>query len=181
MRKRPIVGVMGSGSLSHDAAASELGSFLATRAVHLLTGGGGGVMTSVSKAFSLCKPRLGCVIGVLPCASQEQPTMPKPGYPNDWIEIPIHTHLPLSGLQGRDLASRNHINVLSSDVVISLPGSEGTRSEIDLALDYGRPVIAYLPHDLEFPKLPSKVSVATDLPSLERFLDEHLPQPQDGQ
>ena len=39
---------------------------------------------------------------------------------NRFVELPIRTHLHLSGAQGTELASRNHINVLSSDVVIAL-------------------------------------------------------------
>jgi predicted Rossmann-fold nucleotide-binding protein len=37
----PVVGVMGSGSLSHSERASRLGRWLAGRGVHLLTGGAG--------------------------------------------------------------------------------------------------------------------------------------------
>jgi len=33
-----------------------------------------------------------------------------------------------------DMNSRNHINILSSDVVIALPGSKGTYSEVMLAI-----------------------------------------------
>ncbi len=64
--------------------------------------------------------------------------------PNPWVEIPIRTHLPLSGLQGRDPASRNHLNVLSSDVLLVLPGEAGTLSEVTLRLDYGLPLILFL-------------------------------------
>ncbi len=40
--------------------------------------------------------------------------------------------------QGTELSSRNHINILSSDVVVALPGSSGTWSEIQLAIRYVR-------------------------------------------
>jgi predicted Rossmann-fold nucleotide-binding protein len=49
----------------------------------------------------------------------------------------------LSGIAGTDPRSRNHINVLSSDVVIVLPGNGGTESEMTLAVRYGKPVIAF--------------------------------------
>lgn len=47
----PVVGVMGSGTSPHEDRASRLGCWLAKQGVHLLTGGGEGVMASVSKAF----------------------------------------------------------------------------------------------------------------------------------
>jgi predicted Rossmann-fold nucleotide-binding protein len=45
------VGVMGSGTHEHDALGREIGQLLARLGVNLLTGGGPGVMTSVSRAF----------------------------------------------------------------------------------------------------------------------------------
>ena len=127
MARLPIVGVMGSGSEAHQERAREVGCWLATEGVHLLTGGGAGVMASVSKAFHEMPGRRGLVIGVLPSSASR--SQPKPGYPNSWVEIPIVTHLPLSGERGTDPMSRNHINLLSSDVLIFLPGSAGTASE----------------------------------------------------
>ena len=38
--------------------------------------------------------------------------------------------------------SRNHINILTSDLVILLPGGEGTASEAELAVRYNKSVIA---------------------------------------
>src|SRR5262249_61196178 len=64
--------------------------------------------------------------------------------PNPWGEAPIRPHLPLSGPQGTDARSRNHINVLTADLVVALPGDDGTRSEVVLAVRYARPVIAFL-------------------------------------
>ena len=49
--RRAIVGVMGSGMDDASARAVELGTWLATQRVHLLTGAGGGVMKAVSQAF----------------------------------------------------------------------------------------------------------------------------------
>ncbi len=66
-----------------------------------------------------------------------------PGYPNPWVELAVRTHLPFSGASGTGPDSRNHINVLSTDAVVALPGSAGTRSEIELALGYGRPLVLF--------------------------------------
>ena len=61
----PIVGVMGSGTRPSSERASALGRWLAECGVHLLTGGGGGVMAAVSKSFYETPNRQGLVIGVL--------------------------------------------------------------------------------------------------------------------
>src|SRR4029450_9485672 len=63
--RRPIVGVMGSGAERHDALAAPVGRWLAQQGVHLLTGGGGGVMEAVSEAFAQVPERQGLVLGIL--------------------------------------------------------------------------------------------------------------------
>ena len=68
----------------------------------------------------------------------EDNIVPPTGYPNPYTEIVIRTQCPLSmhPMTGTELSSRNHINILSSDIVIALPGSSGTWSEIQLAIRY---------------------------------------------
>jgi uncharacterized protein (TIGR00725 family) len=153
----PIVGVMGSGVDEYPEKTRPLGQWLAESGFHLLTGGGGGVMSAVSKAFCDVKVRKGLSIGVIPTEDGR----PKPGYPNPWIEIPIVTHLPLSGRDGMEKGSRNHINVLSADVLVALPGGYGTSSEVELALKYQKPVIAFIDHSEDIPKLPIEI-IKTD-------------------
>lgn len=141
---QPIVGVMGSGRREYRELAGPLGEWVASSGSHLLTGGGSGVMAAVSRAFHSVEGRKGRVIGVLPGdVGTGEPVAPS-GYPNQWVEIPIRTHLPLSGEQGRDPMSRNHLNVLSADVIVALPGGAGTRSEVELALEYRRPLMCWL-------------------------------------
>ena len=168
--RRPVIGVMGSGQEAHAARAEPLGRWLAGRGCHLLTGGGGGVMASVARAFAATPGRLGQVIGVLP-ASDEGASVPPAGYPNPWIDIAIRTHLPLRGGGGDDSRSRNHINVLSADVVIALPGGAGTLSEVRLALAYARPLIAHIGGAEELPGLPAEVTVAPDLATVRAFVE----------
>lgn len=168
----PIVGVMGSGTLSYEERASRLGRWLAERGVHLLTGGGGGVMASVCMGFNEIPDRQGLVIGIIPC--QEDSMLPKPGYPNKWVEIPIFTHLPLSGARGAEMLSRNHINILSSDVIVALPGGSGTASELALALKYQRPVVAYLTSADEIPDLSRQVPVRDNFNDVCRFVESCL-------
>jgi hypothetical protein len=97
-------------------------------------------MNAVSRAFSEVPARRGLVIGIVPSAAEGTAAEPRQGYPNPWVEITVFTHLPMSGRSGTDPMSRNHINVLSSNVLVALPGGSGTASEVSLAIRYGRPV-----------------------------------------
>jgi uncharacterized protein (TIGR00725 family) len=141
--KIPIIGVMGSGSQAHQEKSDALGKWIAQSGYHLLTGGGNGVMAAVSKSFCQTTERKGYSIGIIPGNTEDDLYKPAEGYPNPWIEIPIRTHLPLSGIKGTSVLSRNHINILSSHVIIALPGSDGTKSEIILALKYKRPILGF--------------------------------------
>lgn len=160
---------MGSGASADAPRCTELGRWLGGEGVHLLTGGGRGVMAAVSRGFIEAPSRIGLVLAVLP-ASAEGSAEPPEGYPNPWVEVVIRTHLHKSGAEGTDTASRNHINVLSSDVVIALGGSRGTRSEVDLALRYGRPLVAYVQDRSEIPELPEIVPSVRDLRDLQGFV-----------
>jgi len=174
MTKRPpVVGVLGSGDAEHRDKAASLGRWLATQSVHLLTGGGRGVMTSVAEAFAAVPGRAGLVVGIIPCSSGD-PAVPKRGYPNAFVELAIRTHLPLSGSDGTDVRSRNHINVLSSDVLVALPGGAGTASEVALAVRYGRPIAAYVDERADIPDLPAAVPVLTNLAQVQEFVLAHL-------
>jgi uncharacterized protein (TIGR00725 family) len=157
---RPLVAVMGSGSVEYPALSAPLGRWLAESGYDLLTGGGAGVMAAVSRAFTSVPGRRGLCVGVLPAG-------PPSGYPNPWVEIVIQTHLPKRGEEGADILSRNHINVLSAGVVVVLPGREGTRTELALALHYRKPVIAYLGPDGEIDN-----AQRTALPAVANTLDE---------
>jgi len=149
----PIVGVMGASDnhlrrikQSHPtiaeaalARARLLGAALARERLHLLTGGGGGIMRSVSEGFASVTDRTGKIVGVIPGPDA------RPGYPNEHVEIAIRTHLP--GQDPLAETSRNHINILSSDIVIALSGGPGTFAEITLAKRYGRPLALFLQLD----------------------------------
>jgi uncharacterized protein (TIGR00725 family) len=141
---RTTVGVMGSGTSAHDEVARPVGEVLADMGVNLLTGGGGGV-TAVSRAFTGRPSRRGISIGIIPCASETDRATAKSGYPNEFVELAIYTHLPYSGSQGTHDLSRNHINVLSCVAIVALPGEDGTAAEVSLAIRYGKPVVVYSP------------------------------------
>ena len=143
MESLKIVAVLGSGREEHEEVAWPLGVLLAELGVHLLTGGGGGVMRSVSAGFASLDPplRRGLVFGILPSRAAGGPPEPPPGYPNGFVEVAIRTHLPGRGEEGGTWYSRNSINIATADVVIVLPGGAGTASEAELAREFLKPVI----------------------------------------
>jgi uncharacterized protein (TIGR00725 family) len=123
-QRKPIVGVMGSGQPGpNDALAYKVGRLLALEGYVVLNGGGGGIMEAVSQGAAEAG---GLVVGVLPTST------PTAGYPNPYVHIPMYTGMSLA---------RNVINILSSDVVVALPGGDGTLSEVALALNHGRHVV----------------------------------------
>ena len=172
MPRLPVVGVMGSGREPHGERARRLGEWIARAGFHLLTGGGQGVMAAVTEAFVGVPDRRGVAIGILPAAPGDAVAAAPPGYPNPWVEIVVRTHLDQVGPRGAGAASRNHLNVLSSDVVIVLPGSEGTASEARLAVHYRRPCIAWLARRADVPGLPGAVPVESRFPAVEAFVRE---------
>jgi uncharacterized protein (TIGR00725 family) len=147
VRRRRVVAVFGSRDKADAGLCREVGRLVAELGCDLLTGAGTGVMEEASKAFCLARDELGAAglaVGIVPGkAAADGSYETKAGYPNPWIELAIYTHLPVSGIDGKDLRSRNHINVLSADAIVALPGGSGTQSEVELALRYGVPAIAY--------------------------------------
>lgn len=140
IHRRPIVAILGSGRADHGnaALAFALGALVARRGFHLLTGGGAGVMEDASKGFTSVESRPGLCIGILPREAGSD--RPKQGYPNDWVELPIYTHLDgKAGPAAPD--SRNPINVRSAWKIVALAGGEGTLAELALAAEAGKPVL----------------------------------------
>jgi predicted Rossmann-fold nucleotide-binding protein len=177
--RRPVVAVVGSGTRA-DRAADEIDSLIARLGCHLLTGAGGGNIEAISRAFYETPHRPGLVIGVVPGAIEPsrapaelhsgRPTQysPKSGYPNKWVEIPLFTHPPDTGHNGRLPTSRNHIIVLSASAIVALPGGAGTQSEMWLATRYGVPIIAYGERE----ELPAGGRHARTIDEVRHFLSE---------
>ncbi len=172
--RRPVIGVMGSGVDPHPDLARPLGIWIAEAGYHLLTGGGAGVMAAVSEAFSSVEGREGLVLGVLPSVEGAPGRESPAGYPNRWVELPIRTHLWSRGSQGDDPTSRNHINVLTADVVVALPGGAGTASEVRLAHRYGRPCVAFVFEPDHALGLPPSVPVVTSVDAVADYVRAHL-------
>jgi hypothetical protein len=122
-------------------------------------------MLVVGRAFLDTKGRRGRLIGVIRAQGTEHLSgnwdktgacravwKSSPTASRQWIanadnglsELKICTHLPFSAKLGKHDLSRNHINVLTSEKIVVLPGGEGTFTELQLAREYGRPICLYL-------------------------------------
>jgi len=117
---------MGGGELVNPKDyefARKLGNLIAKEGWVLLNGGrASGIMEASARG---AKESGGLTIGILPGTD--------PDWASEYIDIPILTGVGLA---------RNYINVLTSEVVIALPGRTGTISEIALALNVGKKVIS---------------------------------------
>jgi uncharacterized protein (TIGR00725 family) len=176
LRRLSIIGVMAPHQLAdrpQEELALRLGELIARLGCDLLTGGGGGAMEVVCKGFTDLAERPGRCIGIIPAEVSlvNRRYARKQNYPNQYVEIPIYTHLDRSGREGLLLRSRNHINVLTSDAIVVLEGSDGTLSEAHLAVRYQKPVIALLSQIGRMPALdPLPVRKTDRLEDVEAFI-----------
>ncbi|MDU9375634.1 hypothetical protein McpSp1_02110 [Methanocorpusculaceae archaeon Sp1] len=141
MNRKPIIAVIGDGSLQKNSEkeifAEQLGTALVTAGYRIICGGLGGVMEAAGRgAHASPVYSDGDVIGVLPGCT--------PDVANPYIDIPIAT--------GLDHA-RNFI-VANSDAVIAVGGGSGTLSELSYAWIMRRLILAYrVPHPAGSPEI----------------------------
>ena len=130
--RRPVLSVVGSGSpLSPELEATcrELGRLAVEAGFRLATGGRGGVMAAVSAgAHEADTYREGDVVGVLPSYDREDA--------NPHVDVVVPTGIGIA---------RNVVLVAMADAVVAVSGGSGTLSEIALAWQLGKPVIALVP------------------------------------
>jgi uncharacterized protein (TIGR00725 family) len=144
LRKLPIVGVFGAGTpipAERVQLARTVGAMVAGLGAHLLTGSGYGVMEAAAEGFVAVAERLGFSIGIVPRAPDGRFDQPSHGldgrsYPNPYVEIAIFTPLPPRVRDWHNEPARNHVNVLTADAIIALPGGAGTHNELDMAAEY---------------------------------------------
>jgi len=119
-----IVSVIGGHSCTPEVEqiALNLGKKLAKVVDILACGGLSGVMKAVCQSF---KAGGGLTIGIIPTYDKRDA--------NEFIDIVIPTGLGLA---------RNVLVVKSADVVVALPGTAGTLSEIAYCLQFAIPVIS---------------------------------------
>ena len=178
--RKPMVAVIGSGTQPHSQLSAPLGKWIAASGCHLINGGGQGVMSATAMAFARVKNKSGVAIGILPsthdCGAEENRAnfSAPPGYPNSHIELPIYSHLHLSGTGGKSLASRNHIIVLSASIVVALPGGAGTRTEMELALEYKKPLLIVSPDNDWDEFVNSGAAIAGTIVEAIEWLDQNI-------
>lgn len=134
-QRRPILAVIGSGASALEPAiealAFELGRLAVTAGWRIVTGGLGGVMSAVSRGGrSAATWQDGDILGILPGYDRSAA--------NQWVDVVLPT-----GLQ----IGRNILVVAAADVVVALAGGAGTLSEIAIAWQLGKPIIALRPGD----------------------------------
>lgn len=170
-----IVGVMGSGKDEWAEFTTPLGVWIAENGHDLLTGGGNGVMLATARAFHATPGRRGRSIGVLP--SEPDPVrgfVPLPGYPNPFIDLAILTPFQRKGPGAPPTElSRNHVNILTSQVIVVLPGRHGTLDEVTLSLLFGKPAIGFGP-ELEFRGMPAELRTTSDFGAVAAFITDTL-------
>jgi predicted Rossmann-fold nucleotide-binding protein len=144
LQRLPIVAVLGDGSTVPPARAVlavQIGAMVAGLGAHLLTGAGFGVMAAAAEGFVGKSGRRGLSIGIVPrdpAGAMDAPNRSDTGalYPNPYIEIAIFTPLPPRVEDWTRTPSRNHINILTANAIVALPGRNGTRNELEMALTY---------------------------------------------
>jgi uncharacterized protein (TIGR00725 family) len=127
---------MGSADNGWDELSEPLGRGIARAGWHLLTGGRTGVMESVARGFVSIADRAGFSLGIMPDGFR----------PNPYVEIPVYTQLNAAKDMDSEAFqwSRNHVNVRTADALVVLPGGAGTQSELTLAANWRKPVVALL-------------------------------------
>src|SRR4051812_16990383 len=103
--RRKVITVVGDGANRHRDKSIVVAEWIAQSGYHLLTGGGGGVMASVTETFVECINREGVAIGIIPGTSSargERLDYRTKGsaYPNYSVELAVYTHLPGENPEG---------------------------------------------------------------------------------
>ena len=122
-RKTNQISVVGGSNPDPDtvALAVEVGKIVAESGAVLICGGLGGVMEAAARG---AKEKGGLTVGIVPDYNRNSA--------NPFIDVEVRTGL------GH---GRNILVAASGDLLIALPGSHGTRSEVSVALLLGTHVI----------------------------------------
>jgi uncharacterized protein (TIGR00725 family) len=130
--RRKCIGVIGSSSVSEEVAAEarKVGALICSLGANLVCGGLGGVMEEacrgfVEERFNLKGEGCGVTVGILPGGD--------PRDANPFVDIVVPTSLGIA---------RNFLVVQASDILVSVAGGSGTLSELSMAWQTGKTVIA---------------------------------------
>jgi uncharacterized protein (TIGR00725 family) len=117
-----VIGTDGILSPEVESIAYDIGKSIAEHDCILVCGGRAGVMEAACRG---AKDAGGLTVGILPSIDGSDA--------NEFVDVVVPTGMGYA---------RNSIVVSSGDAVISVAGSTGTLSELGMALNYGKPVIA---------------------------------------
>ena len=122
-QQKITISVIGARKAPHrvEQIAHDVGEIVANSGAVLVCGGLSGVMEAAAKG---AKEAGGLTIGLLPGKDKKDA--------NPYIDIALPTSIGFA---------RNACVACSADIIIALPGSYGTTSEICYGLVYDRPVI----------------------------------------
>ncbi len=126
--RRPIASIIGTAtpSATLEEEARQLGQELVDRGFRIVTGGLGGVMEAACLgARSSERYAEGTTVGLLPGRD--------PASANPAVDIALPTNMGIG---------RNLLVVSAADVVVAVGGGSGTLSEIAMAWQLGKPIIA---------------------------------------
>jgi len=121
--RKILISVIGARDVNSkvEQLAHNIGKIVANMECILVCGGLNGVMMASAKG---AKSAGGMTLGILPGREKKDA--------NPYIDIIIPTAIGFA---------RNAIVACSADIILALPGSHGTRSEICYGLIYNKPVI----------------------------------------
>jgi hypothetical protein len=125
---RTLIGVVGSSKASEMAmnAAYQVGKAVMTSGYSLVCGGLGGVMEAACKgAYEETGPHSGRIIGILPGTRKTDA--------NPYVDIVIPTGLGYA---------RNFLIACCADAIVAVSGASGTLSEIAMAWQFEKPIVA---------------------------------------
>ena len=129
MSRRGVVAIIGQGGLVDphiERVAEELACGIVDLGARVVTGGLDGVMAAACRgARGSGRYREGDVIGVLPGSNVNAA--------NPWVDIVVPTGMGIA---------RNVLVVSMSDVVVAVSGGAGTLSELAVAWQLGKPIVA---------------------------------------
>jgi uncharacterized protein (TIGR00725 family) len=130
--RRKNIGVVGASSASEETAeeARKVGALICRKGANLVCGGLGGVMQEACRGFADERFRMGekacgVTVGILPGGHAADA--------NPFIDIVIPTDMGMM---------RNFLVVQTSDIVIAVSGGSGTLSEMAIAWQKGKTIIA---------------------------------------
>ena len=146
--RRWVCTVVGSGESSARwgpetaRMAFRAGEIAASYGLIVVTGGGQGVMSEAARG---ARSVGGTTIGILPTAEFKDA--------NPFLDIVIPSGIGFA---------RNSMTALAGDIMIAVPGGQGTLQEMSFALDYGRPVLSWDSWSI-FPSVPMVAPDRDDL------------------